>query len=58
MINYLFLVTCGSKFISEITVVRAKTYTEAREMLLSEFSDPSEYSIRLIESTQNLSFLN
>lgn len=58
MINYLFLITCSSKFISEITVVRAKTYTEAREMVLKEFSDPSEYNIRLIESTQNLSFLN
>lgn len=58
MIHYLFLVKGKNSSVSEITVVTAKTLTEATDMIMKEFSDPSQYNVRLVEYAENLSFLN
>lgn len=58
MINYLFHVS-GQNFSSGITVVRANTLTEAKLLLEREFEgSTSTPEIRLVESTENISFLN
>ena len=58
MIHYLFLVKGKSNPVSEITIVTAKTLTEATDKIVKEFSDPSQYDIRLVECAENLSFLD
>jgi len=57
MINYIFRVR-GKGIVPGLTVVRAYTATDAREMLLAEFSKPEDVTITLVECSQELSFLN
>lgn len=57
MINYIFRVK-GEGIVAGLTVVRAHTATDAREILLAEFSKPEEITITLVECSQELSFLN
>ena len=57
MINYIFRVK-GEGIVPGLTVVRAYTATDAREMLLAEFSNPDDISIKLVECSQELVFLN
>lgn len=57
MINYIFRVN-GEGIIPGLTVVRAYTVTDALEMLRDEFTNPDNISIKLVECTQELSFLN
>lgn len=57
MINYIFRVK-GEGIVPGLTVVRAYTASDAREILLSEFTNPDDITITLVECSQELSFLN
>lgn len=57
MINYIFRVK-GEGIVPGLTVVRAHTATDARGMLLAEFSNPEDVTITLVECAKELSFLN